>query len=163
VEFDPHVAYLFGVTTGGDLVAVDHANPNNVFSTSVGAFSGMGFPTVLAQPGSNDDIYISTSGGVHKRTFNRLTQVFSPGWDTTVATLGGTPSTPVFAYAPLPPFLYVGVSDGRLKKLSLSTGAIVLTRDINLGATVGDPSLDVVSSKLYVGDSSGRIYSFDIF
>lgn len=163
VEFDPHVAYLYGVTTGGDLVAVDHANPNNVFSTNVGAFSGMGFPTVLAQPGSNDDIYFSTSGGVHKRTFNRLTQIFSPGWDTSVATLGGTPSTPVFAYAPLPPFLYVGVSDGRLKKLSLSTGAFVLTRDINLGATVGDPSLDVVSLKFYVGDSSGRIYSFDIF
>jgi outer membrane protein assembly factor BamB len=163
VDFDPHVDYLYAVTTGGDLVVVDHANPNNVFSTNVGAFSGMGFPTILAVAGSNDDIYFSTSGGVHKRTFNRLTQTFSPGWDTSVATLGGTPSTPVFAYAPLPPFLYVGVSDGRLKKLSLSTGAIVLTRDINLGATVGDPSLDVVSAKLYVGDSSGRIYSFDIF
>jgi outer membrane protein assembly factor BamB len=162
-DFDPQIAYLFAVTTGGDLVAVDHVNPNNVFSTNVGAFSGMGFPTVLASPGDNDDIYFGTSGGVHKRTFNRLTQTFSPGWDTTVATLGGTPSTPVFAYAPLPPFLYVGVSDGRLKKLDLTTGTILLTRDINLGATVGDPSLDVVSSKLYVGDTSGRIYSFDIF
>lgn len=163
VDFDRQVAYLFAVTTGGDLVAVEHANPNNVFSTNVGAFSGMGFPTVLSGAGNNDDIYFSTSGGVHKRTFNRLTQTFSPGWDTTVATLGGTPSTPVFAYAPLPPFLYVGVSDGRLKKLDLSTGAIVLTRNVNLSATVGDPSLDVISSKLYVGDTSGRIYSFDIF
>lgn len=163
-EFDPTAAYVFAVTTGGDLVAVDHANPNNVFTTNIGAVSGMGFPTVLQGAGANDDdIFFSTSGGVHKRTFDRTTQAFAAGWDTPIATLGGNPSTPVYSPAPLASFLYVGVSDGRLKKLDPATGALLLARDVLLGATIGDPSLDVVISKIYVGDSSGRIYSFDIF
>ena len=36
-------------------------------------------------------------------------------------------------------------------------------RVINLAAIIGDPSFDTVLQKFYVGDTSGRIYSFDIF
>lgn len=168
-ELNATATYLYAVTTGGDLVAVDHANPINVFTTNVGAFSGMGFPIILQGVTANDDdVYFSTSGGTHKRTFNRTAQTFAVAWDTTVATLGGNPSTPIFLpnadmTSAAVGTMYVGVSDGRLKKISLSTGALSLTRDINLGATIGDPSIDVLTNKLYVGDSSGRIYSFDIF
>ncbi len=73
------------------------------------------------------------------------------------------PSAPIFTPPPLTLFLYVGDGNGRLKKIDSSTGAILVTRDVNLGATVGDPSFDTVSLKLYVGDTSGRIYSFDQF
>jgi hypothetical protein len=165
-EFDPNTSYVFAVTTGGDLVAVDHVNPLNVFTSNAGSATGLGFPIILQGSGaSDDDIYFTTSGGVHKRIFNRSTQTFSMGWTTTTATLGGTASAPIYAPPPLATFLYVGVSDGRLKKLNPATGAIVLTRDVRIApaATVGDPSLDVITLKLYVGDSSGRIYSFDLF
>ena len=163
-EFNLNTNFLFVVTNGGDLVAVDHLNPINVYSLDTGAVSGVGFPVIFQGAGANDDdIYYSTSGGVHKRTFDRVTHAFTNVWNTSVATLGGTPSTPIYFPGPSVTSMYVGVSDGRLKKITLSTGAIALTRTVNLGATVGDPSLDVVTSKLYVGDSSGRIYSFDVF
>jgi outer membrane protein assembly factor BamB len=167
-ELDPSAAYVFAVTTGGDLVVVDHANPLNRFTTNAGSATGVGFPIVLQGSGANDDdVYFTTSGGVHKRIFDRSTQTFTGAgsWTTTTATLGGTASAPIYAPPPLATFLYVGVSDGRLKKLNPATGAIVLTRDVRIApvAIVGDPSLDVISLKLYVGDSSGRIYSFDLF
>lgn len=163
-EFGINGLYLFAVTTTGDLVAVDHGNPLNVFSINVGG-SGMGFS--ILQPGTgpnDDDIYFTTSTGVHKRIFNRATQTFSSGWDTSVATLGGTPSAPIYTYIPLASFIFVGVSDGRFKKLNMATGSVDATmRTVNLGATIGDPSYDVILQRFYVGDSSGRIYSFDLF
>lgn len=163
-EFDLHGLYLFAVTTGGDLVAVDHVTPLNVFTTNVGG-SGMGFPILQLGAGADeDDVYFSTSTGVHKRIFNRLTQAFSSGWDTSVATLGGTPSAPIYTYFPPTTFIYVGVSDGRLKKLGMATGAVDGTsRVVNLGAIIGDPSFDIILQRFYLGDSSGRVYSFDLF
>jgi outer membrane protein assembly factor BamB len=59
--------------------------------------------------------------------------------------------------------MYVSSSDGHLYKINPTTGANVLNRVVNLGATIGDPSFDTVLQKFYVGDTSGRIYSFDIF
>jgi outer membrane protein assembly factor BamB len=156
--------YAYCVTTAGDLVVVDHVTPSNVYSTNVGAFSGMSFPTVLQGAVVNeDDVYFTTSGGVHKRSFDRVTHAFTNRWDAPNATLGGAASAPAFVPAPLTPALFVGVADGRLKKLDTATGLVTLTRDVNLGTTIGDPSLDLSSLKIYVGDSSGRIYSFDIF
>ncbi len=151
--------FLYAITTGGDLVAVDRASPINVFSIDTGAVSGVGFPIPLAN-GGNDDVYFSTSGGVHKRIFDRTSKTFSVGWDNLSIT---SPSTPIFTPPPLTLFLYVGDGNGRLNKIDPSSGAILVPRDVNLAATVGDPSIDTVSLKLYVGDTSGRIYSFDLF
>jgi outer membrane protein assembly factor BamB len=169
-DFDLTTQYLFAVTLGGTLVAVDHATPANVF-TQAGAGSGMGFPTIFAGGAANeDDIYYSTSGaagGVHKRTFNRVTHLFTTRWDDSVTLLtggaAGTISAPVLITPTPTAAMYVGTSDGRLKSLNLSTGAILLSRNVNLGVIIGDPSLDVISGKIYVGDASGRIYSFDVF
>ncbi len=164
-EMDPSGAYVFAISTTGRLFAVDHANPANRFLSNPGG-AGVGFPIVLQGSGANDDdIYFATATGVFKRTFNRSTGAFTNVWNVTNATLGGTASAPIFSPQPLATFLYVGVSDGRLKKLNPATGAMVATRDVRIApvATIGAPSLDVISLKLYVGDSSGRIYSFDLF
>jgi len=59
--------------------------------------------------------------------------------------------------------MYVGSSDGHLYKINATTGANSANRVINLGATIGDPSFDTVLQKFYLGDTSGRIYSFDLF
>jgi hypothetical protein len=59
--------------------------------------------------------------------------------------------------------MYVASSDGHLYKINPISGLNVGNRVVNLAATIGDPSFDTVIQKFYVGDTSGRIYSFDIF
>jgi outer membrane protein assembly factor BamB len=69
----------------------------------------------------------------------------------------------MFTSAPQPEFLYVGSSDGHLYKIDPTTGALAANRLINAGATIGDPSFDTVLQKFYIGDSTGHIFSFDLF
>ena len=73
----------------------------------------------------------------------------------------GTISTPI--WNPLTGFIYVGSSDGNLYKISPADGSVAGTRVINTGFTIGDPSVDVFMSRLIVGDTQGRIYSFSVF
>jgi hypothetical protein len=69
----------------------------------------------------------------------------------------------MFTSAPQPEFLYAGSSDGHLYKINPTTGANVGNLLINTGATIGDPSFDTILQKFYLGDSTGHIFSFDIF
>jgi outer membrane protein assembly factor BamB len=73
------------------------------------------------------------------------------------------PSSLIFTSPPQAEFMYVGSSDGHLYKINPTTGANSGNRLINAGATIGDPSFDTVIQKFYVGDSTGRVYSFDLF
>ncbi|HXN21354.1 MAG TPA: DNRLRE domain-containing protein [Candidatus Dormibacteraeota bacterium] len=153
-------SFLYALTNGADLVAVQTSN-NSIFTTNVGSGAGVGFPIPLYVSGT-DEIYFSStvSGGkVHKRIFDRSAHTFSSGWDTTLASA----STPIFTPSPLALAIYAGGSDGKLHKFNPTTGADILQRTINVSATVGDPSFDTVGLKFYVGDASGRIYSFDQF
>jgi hypothetical protein len=151
-------SFLYALTNGADLVAVQ-VSTSSTFSTNVGSGSGVGFP--ISQQGTvtgTEDLYFSSTvggGKVHKRTFDLTAHTFAVGWDTTLASA----STPIS----LPLAVYVGGSDGKLHKLSASTGVDGTQRTVNAGATVGDPSFDTVSLKFYLGDTSGRIYSFDQF
>lgn len=58
--------------------------------------------------------------------------------------------------------IYVGAGDGKLHELSIDSGADLHQRIVDpMGATtVGDPSLDVVLSQVYVAASDGRVYAF---
>jgi outer membrane protein assembly factor BamB len=69
----------------------------------------------------------------------------------------------MFTSSPQAEFMYVGSSDGHLYKINPTTGANAANRTINSGATIGDPSFDTFTQKFYVGDSTGRVYSFDLF
>ncbi len=172
LNFDNKVVYA--VKDNGDLVAVrnDIAACANTFAT--GATSGTGFPIPVAV-GTRDDriFYTTTTAGAS--TVRKVRFAYNPacGGETFVADAGytnpsgiGTLSTPIINFLGLTPatrFIYVGSSDGNLYKIDPVSGAVLLSRTVNAGFTIGDPSLDVDLLKLYVGDGQGRLYSFDLF
>ncbi|MFQ5664054.1 MAG: DNRLRE domain-containing protein [Terriglobia bacterium] len=163
---DGKVVYV--LTTNGTLFAVRTDIPNCSLATNVGTGPGVGFPIPVSAGANADDIFFSTTT-VNKVRFTYAAASCS-GTFTTPA-VGWTnpslaaPSTPVVLPPPLAPLssLFAGSSDGRLYKIDPSTGAILDSRVVNLSATVGDPSFDVLTQKLLVGDTSARIYSFDWF
>jgi len=172
LNFDNRVVYA--VKDDGDLVAVrnDIAVCANTFAT--GATSGTGFPIPVAVAAMDDRVfYTTTTAGAS--TVRKVRFAYNPacGGETFVADAGytnpsgiGTLSTPIInplGATPATRFVYAGSSDGNLYKIDPVSGGVLLSRTVNAGFTIGDPSLDVDLGKLYVGDAQGRIYSFDVF
>ncbi len=158
---------IYLVNNAGSLIAVRTDIASCTLTTSPGTGAGVGFPIPISAGANAEDIFFTTATTVNKVHFTygaaSCTGTFTTpatGW--TNPTISA-PSTPIFTPPPLALFFYVGSSDGRLRKIDPASGTILATRDVNLSATVGDPSFDVVSLKIYVGDTSGRIYSFDQF
>ncbi len=158
---------IYLVNNAGSLIAVRTDIASCTLTTSPGTGAGAGFPIPISAGANAEDIFFTTATTVNKVHFTygaaNCTGTFTTpatGW--TNPTISA-PSTPIFTPPPLALFFYVGSSDGRLRKIDPASGTILATRDVNLSATVGDPSFDVVSLKIYVGDTSGRIYSFDQF
>jgi hypothetical protein len=128
----------------------------------------LGFPVPIETAALNDDVFFSTTTGVSKvhvlypaAVCGPVTFTVSPGgWVNPAIT---NPSSLMFTSPPQAEFIYVASSDGHLYKINPTTGANVGNRVVNLTATIGDPSFDTVIQKFYVGDTSGRIYSFDVF
>jgi outer membrane protein assembly factor BamB len=147
-----------------DAIRTDLANCSVAFS--LGNVNPVGFAIPINTSATDDDIYFSTTTNMRKVHFTHGAGcggafTDSPGGWTNPAM--AAPSAPVFTQVPRPLFLYVGSSDGHLYKINPTTGAIVANRLINAGAIIGDPTFDAVSLKFYIGDSSGRVYSFDLF
>jgi outer membrane protein assembly factor BamB len=172
LNFDNKVVYA--VKDNGDLVAVrnDIAACANTFAT--GATSGTGFPIPVNVAAMDDRIfYTTTTAGAGTVRNVRFAYNSACGGETFLADAVytnpsgiGTLSTPIINFLGLTPatrFIYVGSSDGNLYKIDPVSGAVLLSRTVNAGFTIGDPSLDVDLGKLYVGDAQGRIYSFDVF
>ncbi len=160
---------VYVVTDSGDLSAVRTDIPSCANTFASGANSGTGFPISLLTGPSSDVIFFTTTtagvGTVRKASFS-----YNPacGGETFVASGGysnpsgiGVLSTPI--WNPNSGFIYVGSSNGDLYKIDPATGAVAGTRVVNAGFTIGDPALDVLLNRIYVGDTQGRIYSFDIF
>jgi outer membrane protein assembly factor BamB len=116
----------------------------------------------------NDDVFFSTATGVSKvhvvypnAGCGAFTFTTSPGgWTNPAIT---NPSSLMFTSPPQAEFIYVGSSDGHLYKINPTTGANVSNRLINAGAIIGDPSFDTFTLKFYIGDSTGHVFSFDLF
>jgi hypothetical protein len=130
----------------------------------------VGFPVPIETSALHDDVFFATTTGVKKVQVayssivcTAATTVFTNnpvGWTSpTIA----NPSSLIFTSPPQPEFMYVASSDGHLYKINPTTGANAGNRVVNLSATIGDPSFDTVLQRFYVGDTSGRIYSFDLF
>jgi outer membrane protein assembly factor BamB len=160
---------VYVVTDSGDLVAVRNDVPSCANTFASGSTSGTGFPIPVAASSSNDSIFFTTTtagaGTIRKTSFT-----YNPacGGETFVAAGGysnpsgiGVISTPI--WNPQTGFIYVGSSDGNLYKISPADGSVAGTRIVNTGFTIGDPSVDVFLNRLLVGDTQGRIYSFDVF
>ena len=157
------------VTANNGRLWVVRTDINNCSNSSATlGVTPVGFPIPIETAAVNDDVFFATTGGVSKVhvSYNAATcaaPVFAVSPAPWVSPVISNPSSLIFTPVPLPEFMYVGSSDGHLYKINPSTGAIVLNRVVNAGATIGDPSFDTVLEKFYVGDTSGRIYSFDLF
>ncbi len=165
-NFDGRVIY---VTTNGGLLYAVRTDINNCAQGSAAlGVSPRGFPIPIQTAALNDDVFFSTSTGVSKihvvyplAACATVTFTVSPGgWVNPAIT---NPSSLMFTSPPQAEFMYVASSDGHLYKIDPTTGANAANRLINAGATIGDPSFDTVLQKFYVGDSTGHIFSFDLF
>lgn len=165
-NFDGKVIY---VTTNGGLLYVVRTDINNCSHGTAGlGVTPVGFPVPIETAANNDDVFFATTTNVRKvhvaynaATCAAPTFTTAPaGWTSpTIA----NPSSLIFTSPPQTEFMYVSSSDGHLYKINPTTGANTANRVVNLGATIGDPSFDTVLLKFYVGDTAGRVYSFDIF
>ncbi|HXN25435.1 MAG TPA: DUF2341 domain-containing protein [Candidatus Dormibacteraeota bacterium] len=168
MSFNGNVLYVLenNSPTGSviDAIRTDLANCRVAFN--LGNIIPVGFPIPINTSATDDDIYFSSTTNVRKVHFTHGaacggTFTNSPGGWTNPAI--AAPSAPTFTPVPLPLFLYVGSSDGHLYKINPVTGANMANRLVNAGAIIGEPTFDGVNLKFYVGDSSGRVYSFDLF
>jgi outer membrane protein assembly factor BamB len=165
-NFDGKVIYATANNGRLWVVRTDLAGCSN--SSGNLAVTPVGFPVPIETAAVNDDIFFATTVGVSKvhvsynaATCAAPTFTVSPGgWANPAIT---NPSSLVFTSPPQAEFMYVGSSDGHLYKIDPTTGANVANRLINTGATIGDPSFDTFILKFYVGDSTGHIFSFDLF
>lgn len=165
-NFDGKIMYV--TTNGGRLYAV--RTDINGCSPNSGALgiTPVGFPVPIETAALNDDIFFSTSTGVSKvhvlypnAGCGAFTFTPSPGGWANPAI--ANPSSLIFTSPPQAEFMYVGSSDGHLYKINPTTGANTANRLINAGATIGDPSFDTFTLKFYIGDSTGHVFSFDLF
>jgi outer membrane protein assembly factor BamB len=165
-NFDGRVIY---VTTNGGLLYAVRTDINNCTQSSAAlGVTPRGFPIPIETAALNDDVFFSTSIGVSKihvvyplAACAPVTFTVSPGgWVNPPIT---NPSSLIFTSPPQAEFMYVGSSDGHLYKTNPTTGANVANLLINAGAIIGDPSFDTFTLKFYLGDSTGHIYSFDLF
>jgi outer membrane protein assembly factor BamB len=165
-NFDGRVIYV--TTNGGVLYAVRTDINNCAPGSAALGVSPRGFPIPIETAALNDDVFFSTSTGVSKihvvyplAACAPVTFTVSPGgWVNPAIT---NPSSLIFTSPPQAEFMYVASSDGHLYKIDPTTGANAANRLINAGATIGDPSFDTVIQKFYVGDSTGHLFSFDLF
>jgi outer membrane protein assembly factor BamB len=165
-NFDGRVIYV--TSNGGVLSAVRTDINNCVQSTAALGVVPRGFPIPIQTAALNDDVFFSTSTGVSKVHVAYTLAVCAPvtftaspgGWANPVI---ANPSSLIFTSPPQAEFMYVGSSDGHLYKINPTTGANAGNRLINAGAIIGDPSFDTFTLKFYVGDSTGHIFSFDLF
>ena len=165
-NFDGKVIY---VTANNSRLWVVRTDINNCSTRSANlAVTPVGFPIPIQTAAVNDDVFFATTVGVSKvhvaytaGACAPVTFTVSPGgWVNPVI---AAPSSLMFNSPPQAEFMYVGSSDGHLYKINPTTGANVANRLINAGATIGDPSFDTYTLKFYVGDSTGHVFSFDLF
>jgi outer membrane protein assembly factor BamB len=165
-NFDGKIIY---VTTNAGLLYAVRTDINGCSrNVTVPGVIPVGFPIPLETAALNDDVFFATTTGVSKvhvayTTGACTTPTFtiSPGGWVNPAIIN--PSSLIFTSPPQAEFMYVGSSDGHLYKINPTTGANVSNRLINTGAIIGDPSFDTFTLKFYMGDSTGHIFSFDLF
>lgn len=146
---------LFVGNNTGTLFAINPADGATLGSIDTGDGAIKGFP-VPENSRSPFQIVFSAASTMQMVTFDSSTKTFSRVWSTSVA----SPSAPI-GFEGLTK-IYVGSADGKVHELDAATGADSKQRIVNTGlpAIVGDPSIDVSSSLIYVTTTDQRIYAF---
>jgi len=146
---------LFVGNNPGTLFAINPATGATLASFDSGDGAITGFPVVINFT-SPYTVVFSSATLVQAVRFNAASKTFSLLWSTPIS----SPSTPI-GFSGLST-IYVGSNDGSIHELDLATGADNKQRDCNTGqpGIVGDPSLDVVMSRIYVSTTDQRMYAF---
>jgi outer membrane protein assembly factor BamB len=137
------------------LYAINPVTGATLATFNTGDGSLVSYPVVL---GSSSPYTILFSGAtqVHAVKFDKGTNTFTPLWATPIT----VPSAPICITGL--GFVFVGSNDGKIHELNLATGADVKDEVANTGQPgfVGDPSLDVQLSRIYVSTTDQRAYGF---
>ena len=146
---------LFVGNNAGTLFAINPADGTTRGSIVTGDGAIQGFP-VPENSQSPFQIVVSAASTVQMVTFDSATKTFSHVWSTPVS----SPSAPI-GFEGLTK-VYVGSADGKIHELDAATGADSKQRIVNTGlpAIIGDPSIDVSRSLVYVSTTDQRIYAF---
>ena len=146
---------LFVGNNAGTLFAINPADGTTLGSIVTGDGAIQGFP-VPENSQSPFQIVFSAASTVQMVTFDSATKTFSHVWSTPVS----SPSAPI-GFEGLTK-VYVGSEDGKIHELDAATGADSKQRIVNTGlpAIIGDPSIDVSRSLVYVSTTGQRIYAF---
>ncbi len=151
---------LFVGNDAGTLYAINPATAATRASFAAGDTRVVGSPvvmnftspyTVIFSGATTVKAVIYTAGAA---TFTTA----GPGTWSTALPGGCAPSAPL-GY---PGFnkIYVGCTLGHLYQLDVATGAVDGNRVLDTGSTIGDPTLDVVLSRIMAGSSDSRVYAF---
>jgi hypothetical protein len=151
----PQGEVLFVGNNAGTMFAINPSNGAILASFAGGDGAIRGFPAVIGLE-SPYQVVFSGSSKVQLISFDAQTRTFSAVWNRGLS----SPSAPM-GFAGLAK-VYVGSTDGKIHELDLSTGADTKQRIVNVGqpSVVGDPSVDVSLSLIYVSATDGRTYAF---
>jgi hypothetical protein len=111
---------------------------------------------VVVNNSSPYTILFSGATAVHAVSYNVVGNTFTSLWNRTI----NVPSAPISYTGST--YVFVGSNDGKIHELNLATGADVKDEVANTGQPgfVGDPSLDIVLSRIYVSTTDQRAYGF---
>ncbi|MGH9685111.1 MAG: PQQ-binding-like beta-propeller repeat protein [Candidatus Acidiferrales bacterium] len=152
---------LFVGNNAGTLYAINPITGAILKSFAGGDGAIVGFPVVI---GFSSPYTVVFSGvtSVHAVTFNKTTGAFTQLW--TPVTID-TPSAPTGATNLGK--VYVGANDGKIHEIDLATGkddfdvtANLLNGLNNAPAIVGNPSIDLLLSRVYITTNDQRAYAF---
>jgi hypothetical protein len=137
------------------LYAINPVTGATLASLNTGDGSIVSYPVVL-NFSSPYTILFSGATQVHAVSFDKNTNTFTPLWATTI----NSPSAPICI--PGQGLVFAGSKDGKIHELNLVTGADLKDEVANTGQPgfVGDPSLDVQLSRLYISTTDQRAYGF---
>jgi hypothetical protein len=146
---------LFVANNAGTIFAINPVSGATLKSVAGGDGAIITFPVVLGLT-SPYTVIFSGQTAVHAMTYNKSSNTFTSLWSTTVS----GPSAPV-AFTGFGK-VYVGSADGKIHELDVVTGVDGKQRTANTGqpGIVGDPSLDLTLSRIYISTNDQRAYGF---
>lgn len=144
-DFLSNQAYV--VNNSGTAYGIDLASMSVVWNASVGATSSYLYPL------GNGFIASVSSGTVQRWSVSGA--VATQTWSTSVP----GPSGITLDFDTM--MLYVGASDGSLRKLSAVTGVLQTSRTISSDA-VGMPTIDTTAARLVVGTLTGDLCAYGL-
>jgi hypothetical protein len=171
VDADPTLTFssdVLFVANNGDSKPAATCNPGNSTLYAINPLTGATLGTFNTGDGSVVDypvvlntvspytILFSGATKVHAVSFSKTTNTFTPLWATTI----NVPSAPICVTGQN--LVFVGSNDGKIHELNLATGADIKDEIANTGQPgfVGDPSLDLQLSRIYISTTDQRAYGF---